>query len=159
MKHSVIYKLMATAFFLCSGFIAYAQQTVQLDALQKIMSIVAILFGAFIGYMQMKLGQKLAEQENKYNSKLDTVKAEFSSAIEKLKTEFNYRLEHTENKLELKIDNRLKDVENRMATHHDINGLKQIMLLQHENTKESQEAIKDQLKIAASIYKRDNKHE
>lgn len=151
MRSSFKYKLLSMSCFLLAGYVSYAQQrvgtSIELDTLQKIFGILMVVGGIFMGYMTMRLAHKMAEQEIKFNAKLDHFKEEVSNKLDTMET-----------KLELKFENRFLAVENKMATRHDINNLKQVMVLQHENVKDAQDNIKEQLKEAASIYKRD-KHE
>lgn len=143
--------LLLTAWFIFSGFVVYAQQkigtTIELDTLQKVFGILTVVGGIFVGYMTMRLAHKMAEQEIKFNDKLDHLKEEMS-----------HKLDSMETKIELKFENRFLAVENKMATRHDINGLKQIMVLQHENVTQANKALEKQLDLAAQVYKRD-KHE
>jgi len=128
MKKSIKYKIAAMGWFMFSSFTVFAQSktSVELDTLQKIFGFVMAGGGLFMAYMTMRLANKMAEQELKYNAKLDNL----------------------EEKLTLQFDSRIKDVENKMATHHDINNLKQFMVLQHENVKDAQNDIKERLKDA-----------
>jgi len=151
MKQSFKYKLLATGLFTFSGLVTYAQvkvgTTIELDALQKIFGILMVIGGIFMGYMTMRLAHKMAEQENKFNAKLDL-----------LKQEINNKMDSIETKLELKFENKFLAVENKMATRHDINNLKQVMVLQHEANQSANKALEKQLDLAARIYKHD-RHE
>ena len=142
------YRIVSLVCFLMSGLVAFGQgkiaASIELDTLQKIVGLVMIGGGMFLGYMTMRMANKLAEQEIKFNAKIDT-----------MKQEFNQKIDNMEEKLTLRWDTRIKDVEVKMATHHDINGLKQIILLQHENTVQATSNLKEQLTLAAKIYRED----
>lgn len=126
-----------TIIFALICFIAYAQSgTVEIDTLQKVVGIVIAIGGVYIGYTTTKTAQKLAEQEIKFSAKIEAL----------------------EEKIEMKFDSRIKDVEAKMATRHDINNLRQYMALQHENQTQANKSLEKQLDLAALIYKKD-KHE
>ncbi len=140
MKQSTQYRIMGTVMMLCSSLSAFAQaqvETVQIDTLTKIIGIGLTLGGFFMGYMQMKMANKIAEQEAKFNTAMQDLKE----------------------KLEAKIILSTKEIElgmSKMATHHDINNMKQIMSMQHEITSEKMKGLEQQMKMAAELLRKNN---
>ena len=149
MRQSVQLKILSTLTFTMTVAVSYAQSQVSssigIDPLIKIVSIIFTIGGLFIGYMQMRTAIKMAELEAKVQDAISKVKEDFASVIDK----------ETE-KLETKIQLSGKEIEAKMATRHDIDNLKTVMKLQHDLTNAQMEGLKDQLKNAASNYKRDN---
>lgn len=146
--YSNLYKITAIITLLLSSFIAYAQEqvshTVELDTLTKGIGIALTIGGFFMGYMQMRMANKIAEVESKFNKAISEVKDIFDNKIE----------QETKN-LENKIAISGKEIEAKMATKHDIDNLKTIIKLEGEISKLSNEGLKEQLRLAASIYRKD----
>lgn len=123
---------------------AYAQtQVVQLDALTKIIGIVMTIGGIFVGFMQMKMANKIAELEARVNRSLETVKDNFEKKIE-TETE----------KLEMKISLSGKEIEARMATRHDIDNIKTVVKAQHDITNLQLDGLKKDIKNASDAATR-----
>lgn len=142
MKQSIQYRILGLIILLCSSLSAIAQvkieaggETVQLDTLTKIIGVLLTIGGFFMGYMQMKMATKIAEQE-----------AKFFLAMKIL-----------EDKLQAEIKLSAKEIElgmRSMATHHDIKNLQTVMGLQHEITIEKTKSIEKQLELAAELFKK-----
>lgn len=151
MKLSSQYKVLSTITLLLAYMIGFAQvsgtSTVELDPLIKIIGGVFALAGVFMGYMTMKMGNRMAELEAKIYKSLAETKENFLKKIEDETEKLEIKITLTSKELELKME--------KMATTHDINNLKTVINLQHENMKLSNDALKEQLLTAANIYKRD----
>ncbi len=133
-------RLSAVMYFLLSALGVYAQaQTpiVQLDTVTKVIGIVMTLGGLFIGFMQMKMANKIAELEARVNKSLQAQKEVFEKKIE-TETE----------KLETKIALSGKEIEARMATRHDIDNIKTIVKANHDITDFKLEGLKELVKTA-----------
>lgn len=134
--------------FALSTILVYGQvklsNTLEIDTLTKVLGLLFAIGGFFMGYIQLKMSNKIAELDARFTKALTEVKEDFKDGLRK----------ETE-KLETKIQLSSKEIEAKMATHHDIDNLKTVMKLQHENTQLSNESLKEQLKTAANIYKRD----
>lgn len=138
MKLSRLYRIFAVIIFCLSSIGAYAQvtsayQTIQLDTFSKIFGILITIGGFVMAYIQLRMANKMALLEAK--------------VTEKIREEIE--------KLEVKIQLASKEIEAKMATHHDIDNLRTVMNLHHEIAKQNSESLKEQLKTAANIYKRD----
>ncbi len=144
------YKIMAFITFSLSSTLAFAQvktadnTTIELDTFTKVIGILLTIGGFFMGYMQLKMASKIAE-----------VEARFNRAIAEVKDNFTKKIENETEKLETKITLSGKEIESKMATRHDIDNVKTVVKLQHENTKLQLDGLKEQLKTAAATYKRD----
>jgi hypothetical protein len=149
MKLSTQYKIYATITLSVSCLVAFAQgkevASIQIDTLTKIIGGLFTVGGLFMGLMQLKMANKIAEVEAKFNISISKVKEEFALLLEK-----------ETDKLETKIQLSGKEIEARMATRHDIDNMKSVMKLQHELTTEQMKSLKEQLLTAARIYKKDN---
>lgn len=106
--------------------------TLKIDTITKIIGGAAAIGGFFLGYMQLRMANKIAEVEARFNAALTDAKFSFNQTI-KLETE----------KLEAKFNVIQKEIENKMATRLDIDNLKEIIKMQHENNKISQENLKN----------------
>ncbi len=148
MKQSTQYKILSTITFLLTYFVAFAQvkasTTIEIDALTKIIGVVFTIGGIFMGFMQMRMANKMAELEARFNESINKVEKSFTNA-----------LNIVEDKLEIKIALSGKEIEAKMATRHDIDNLKTVIKLQHEISEKTNEALKQQLETAANIYRRD----
>lgn len=122
----------------------YASDYVQIDTLTKVIGALLTVGGFFMGFMQLKMANKIAEVEAKFNVALGLVKKDFAEIIDK----------ETE-KLETKIQLSGTTIESRMATRHDIENIKTIIKLQHDLTTEQIKSLEKQLNTAARIYKED----
>lgn len=149
MRQSYQYRIIALLTLLTSSFSAFAQgkavASIEIDTLTKVIGILLTIGGFFMGYMQMRMANKIAEVEAKFNAAIAEVKEKFEDILEK----------ETE-KLEGKIQLSGKEIEAKMATRHDIDNIKTVMKLQHELTTEQMRNLKEQLNTAARIYKKDN---
>lgn len=152
MKQSTQLKTLAFIWFTLSASIVVAQSktinsndAVQIDTLTKLIGLVIAVGGFFMGYMQMRMAIKVAELEAKMHAALTEIKKEFQVILDK-----------EVDKLDDKIKLSTKEIEARMATRHDIDNIKTTLKLQHEIQNERMDGIREQLKNAALIYKKDN---
>lgn len=143
-------KQLATIIFMVSFLSVFAQvkmvETVQLDTLTKIIGIGLTIGGFFMGYMQMRMANKIAE-----------VEAKFNKAIVDVKDVFGKKIETETEKLEGEIKLSGKEIEAKMATRHDIENVKTVIKMQHEITNLQLDSLKGQLKTAADIYQRETR--
>lgn len=147
MKQSSKYKILSALTLTLTSLCAFAQtkeDTVQIGTLGKVIGIAFTIGGFYMGYMQLKMAVKLAEVEVKFNAAITQVKEDFANL-----------LRSTEVKLEDRIVCASKEIEVKMATRHDIDNIKTISKLQHENTNLQLDGLKEQLRTAANIYRRD----
>lgn len=142
------YKISGIVFLVFSTLSGAAQvvssQTIEIDTLTKILGITVTIGGFYMGYTQMKMAQKLAILEAKFNKTIADVKEDFANKIDR----------ETE-KLEGKIEISSKNIEARMASRHDIDNLKTIIKLTGDVTSEKMDGLKNQLDQAADLYKKD----
>lgn len=139
LRYSSLFKIVAVFTFTLTYLCAYAQakmsDAIQFDALEKIIGIIFTLGGIFLGFMQLKMANKMAELEAKFHKAISSVEEKFST-----------KMEHETEKLETKISLSGKEIEARMATRHDIDNLKTIMRLNGDLANANNEALKEQLK-------------
>lgn len=136
------YKILGVMVFMLSSISTVAQvkgafaqvngQTVEVDALTKIIGILLTIAGFFMGYMQLKMAQKIAEVEARFNRTIVEV----------------------EKQLETKISLSGKEIEAKMATRHDIDNIKTVSKLQHENLQLQLKGLDDKI---SRNNKEDNK--
>ena len=83
MKASNQYKIMATITLMLSSLSVFAQSTttVELDTLTKVIGIGLTIGGFFMGYMQMRMANKIAEVEAKFNLSLNMVEKNFGEIL------------------------------------------------------------------------------
>lgn len=140
MSYKNTYKLSGTVTLLLSSLYAFAQvgrPTVELDTLTKVIGIGLTIGGFFMGFMQMRMANKIAEVEARFNKTIGDVKDDFAKKVE---TETD--------KLETKISLSGKEIEARMATRHDIDNMKTVAKLQHEMTNLQLGELKQQIQDA-----------
>lgn len=152
MKPSTQYRISASVVFCLSSLSAAAQSgqinTIQIDTFTKIIGVLATIAGFFMAFMQMKTATKIAE-----------VEARFNKAINDIQKEFEKKIESETDKLENKIALSSKEIEARMATRHDIDNMKTVVKLQHENTNLQLSGLKAQLDLAAKILHKTKENE
>lgn len=150
MKPKVQYRILAVLGICCSSFAAYAQaqakvtNTIELDTLTKIVSLLAFLGGLFLAYVSLKTANKIA-----------VLKTEVTETIAKVREDFRGLLHAEVRLLEVQIHTSGKEIEVKMATRHDVNNAKQVYLLHQEVTNLKLKSLEDKLDMAAQIYKRD----
>jgi hypothetical protein len=138
MTRSILWKLAGVTTLLLTSLCACAQvkmtDSIQFDVLEKIVGVAFTLGGIFLGFMQLKMANKMAEMEAKFNA-----------IISNVRDEFNRKIETETEKLECQIKITSQEIEKKMATRHDVDNLKTIIRLEGEVTKLTSKLISDQL--------------
>ena len=87
MRQSYQYRIIALLTLLTSSFSAFAQvkavASIEIDTLTKVIGILLTIGGFFMGYMQMRMANKIAEVEAKFNKAISEVKEKFEVLLEK----------------------------------------------------------------------------
>lgn len=147
MKRSTQHKIMSLLFFLTSSLSAFAQvkasSTIEIDALTKIIGALFTIGGFYMAFMQLKMANKIQAMENKFNETLNEMQTKFNISLNGIKEEFHKTINGETDKLEDKIRLSQKEIESRMATHHDIANFNQVGKLQHEIIQEQLKNLKE----------------
>lgn len=135
----VLIGVLASAVAFCQTEVS-GKTSISFDTITKIITTGGIILGAIMTYVTLKTANSIS-----------VVKADFQQAINQVKMEFSAALHNESDKMEGKLQLAIKEVQIKMATTHDINGLKQLMMLQHENTKEQIDGLRRQVDIVTKM--------
>lgn len=135
MKKSAKYRLIVLLVVLPIIVFAQSKSEVEVDTMTKIVGFILMVGGIYNAYVNMQMGKRMAEFEVK---------------IQNLVT---HQIEKIDSKLEIAV----KDLRLNMASKTDIESLKRDIDKNERHVTEQMSDIKDRLKDAAEIYKRDNK--
>ena len=116
-----------TFILLCGASISYAQNMTtskaveQIDGITKFLGILGVLGGFFIGYLQVRIGIKVAELEIKLTNMINTIRLEMISLVKVEITSLDKKI--TETTKEIKLD---------MVTSKEIDSLRREGELRHK---------------------------
>ena len=116
-----------TFILLCGASISYAQNMTtskavdQIDEMTKVLGFLGIVGGFFIGYLQVRIGIKVAELEIKLTNMINTIRLEMISLV---------KIEITS--LDKKITETTKEIKTEMVTSKEVEALRREEELRHK---------------------------
>lgn len=153
---TIILRICSTIFFSASCLLVYAQvkqspTIIEVDTLTKVIAALFTVLGFFMAYMQMKMAGQISAVKATFNADLATMKEGFNKKIDEEVGKLQAEIKTEVGKLQTEVKLSQKEIESRMATHHDMANMRQLNILQGEVTKTQLEGLKDQLKSAAEL--------
>lgn len=151
----ILLRISATIFFSGSCLLLYAQvkvpATLEIDALTKVIGALFTLAGFFVAYMQLKMANQISEVKIRFDAKLQDVREDFYTKIDAVEGKLQGEIKSEIGKIQTDVRLAQKEIESRMATHHDIANIRALNTLQGEVTNEKLNGLREQLQHAADI--------